>query len=95
MLRGGRRIVEEAQRDPAGGEFLLGLVDVAGGQGGVAGDQIGVAGLAGVEQLARQQPALDPPFVEIVQPAGILRRGQHQLRGLGELVVAAQQLDPG
>ena len=25
MLGGGRRIVEEAQRDPAGGEFLLGL----------------------------------------------------------------------
>src|SRR6202000_534073 len=40
MLRGGRGILEEAQRDPARGEILLGLVDVARGQGGVARDQI-------------------------------------------------------
>ena len=93
MLRGGRRVVQETQRDPARGEFLLGLVDVAGGQCRVAGDQIGVAVFAGVEQFSRQQPPFDPPFVQIVQPAGILRRAQHQLRGLGELVFAAQQLN--
>ena len=93
MLRGGRRVVEETQRDPARGEFLLGLVDVAGGQRRVARDQIGGAVFAGVEQSSRQQPPFDPPFVQIVQPAGILRRAQHQLRGLGELVVAAQQLN--
>ncbi len=95
MLGGGRRIVEEAQRDPARGEFLLGLVDVAGGQRGVPRDQIGGAVFADVEHLARQQPPFDPPFVEIVQPGRILRRAQHQLRGLGEFLLAAQQLDLG
>ena len=50
---------------------------------------------ADVEHLARQQPPLDPPFVEIVQAARILRRAQHQLGGLGKLLLAAQQLDPG
>ena len=93
MLRGRRRVVQEAQRNPARGEFLLGLVDVARGQGGVARDQIGGAVLADVEHLARQQPPLDPPFVDIVEPARVLRRAQHQLRGLGEFLLAAQQLD--
>ena len=93
MLRGGRRVVQKAQRDPARGEFLLGLVDVARGQRRVARDQIGGAVLADVEHLARQQSPFDPPFVEIVQPARILRRAQHQLRGLGEFLLAAQQLD--
>ena len=94
MLGRGRGIVEEAQRDPAGGEFLLGLVDVAVGQCGITGDQIGAAVLAGVDHLARQQPSLDPPFVEIVQASRILRRVQHQLCRLGKLLVASQQLDP-
>ena len=94
MLRGGRGIVQEAQRDPARGEFLLGLVDVARGKGGVARDQIGGAVLADVEHFARQQPPLDPPFVEIVEPVRIARRRQHQLRGFLEFLLAAQQLDP-
>ena len=74
VLRGRGRVVQEAQRDPAGGEFLLGLVDVARGQGGVARDQIGGAVFADVEHLARQQPPLDPPFVEIVAAGRVLRR---------------------
>ena len=93
MLRGGRGIVEEAQRDPAGGELLLGLVDVARGQGRVARDQIGAAEFLGVDHLARQQAPLDPPFVEIVEPVRILRRRQHELGGFGKFLLAAQQLD--
>ena len=93
MLRGEAGVVEETQRDPAGSEFLLGLVDVAGGQRGIARDQIGGAELVDVDHLARQQPPLDPPFVEIVQASRILRRAHHQLRGLGEFLVATQQLD--
>ena len=50
---------------------------------------------ADIEHLARQQPPLDPPFVEIVQTVRILRRRQHQLRGLGEFLFAAEQLDLG
>src|SRR5690606_42011524 len=49
------------------GEFLLGLVDVAGGQCRVARDQIGGAKLVDVDHLARQQAALDPPFVDVVE----------------------------
>ena len=93
MLGGHRRIVQETQRDPARGEFLLGLVDVARRQRRVPRDQIGGAVFADIEHLARQQPPFDPPFVEIVQPVRILRRAQHQLGGLGEFLLAAEQLD--
>jgi len=54
MLRGGGRIGQKTQRDPARREFLLGLVDIARGKCRVAGDQVGGAILAGVEHLARQ-----------------------------------------
>ncbi|MEY9205313.1 hypothetical protein ABIF05_004423 [Bradyrhizobium elkanii] len=95
MLGGEGGIVEEAQRDPARGEFLLGLVDVAGRQRRVTCDQIGGAKLAAVDHLARQQPPLDPPFVDIVEARGFLRRTQHQPRGLGEFLLAAEQLNLG
>ena len=94
MLRGGRGVVQKAQRDPARGEFLLGLVDVARGKRGVARDQIGGAVLADVEHLARQQPPLDPPFVEIVEAVRVARRRQHQLCGFLEFLFAAEQLNP-
>ena len=87
------RIVQEAQRDPARGEFLLGLVDVARGKRRVARDQISGAVLADVQHLARHQAPFDPPLVEIVEVAGILRCTHHELRSFGELLFAAQQLD--
>ena len=93
MLRGRRRIGQEAQRDPACGEFLLGLVDVARGKRSVARDQISGAVLADVQHLARHQAPFDPPLVEIVEVAGILRCTHHELRSFGELLFAAQQLD--
>ncbi len=95
VLGGDRRIFQEPQRNPARGEFLLGLVDVAGGKCGVARNQIGVAVFADVQHLARQQAPLDPPFVEIVQAVRIFRHRQHELRGLVEFLFAAQPLDPG
>ena len=67
VLQRGRGIVQEAQRDPAGSELLLGLVDVLVGQGRVTRDRIGRAVVAGVEQLARDQPPLDPPLIEIAE----------------------------
>ena len=87
------RIVQEAQRDPARREFLLGLVDVARGKCRVTRDQISRAVLANVQHLARHQPPFDPPFVDIIEAAGVLRCAHHELRGLGELLFAAQQLD--
>ncbi len=95
MLRGDRRVFQEAQRNPASGELLFGLVDVARGKGGVAGNQIGGSVFADIQHLARQQPPLDPPFVEIVQAVRIFRHRQHQLRGFIEFLFAAQPLDAG
>ena len=40
-----------------------------------------------------ESTALDPPFIQIVEPAGILRRAHHQLGGLGEFLLPAQQLN--
>ena len=93
MLRGGCGVVEKTQRDPAGGEFLLGLVDVAGRKRRVAGDQIGGAAFAEVEHLARHQAPFDPPFVQIIKARRVPWCAQHQLGGLGEFLLAAQQLD--
>ena len=93
MLRSGCRVGQETQRNPACGELLFGLVDVARGKGCVTGDQISGAMFADVDHLARQQSSFDPPFVEVVQPSGILRRAHHQVRRLCELFLAAEQLD--
>ena len=95
VLGGDRRIFQEAQRNPARGEFLLGLVDVAGGKRGVPRNQVGGAMFADIQHLARQQAPLDPPFVEIVQAVRIFRHRQHELCGLVEFLFAAQPLDPG
>ncbi|MGY3409386.1 hypothetical protein ACVWZV_005499 [Bradyrhizobium sp. GM5.1] len=72
---------------------MLGLVDVARGQGRIARDQIGAAEFLGVDHLARQEAPFDPPFVEIVEPARILRCRQHELGGFRKFLLAAQQLD--
>jgi hypothetical protein len=48
---------------------------------------------ADVQHLARQQPPFDPPFVDIVEAGGILRRAHHQSRGFREFLLAAKQLD--
>ena len=93
MRRRRRRIVEEPQRDPARGELLFGLVDVARRQCRVAGHQIGGAVVAVVEQLAGEQPPLHPPFVDVDQPCRFARRLSHQLRGLRVLLFAPQLPD--
>ncbi len=48
---------------------------------------------AGIDHLARQQPPLNPPFVDIVEPGCVLWRAHHQLRGLRKFLLAAKQLD--
>ncbi len=93
MPRGGAGVLQETQGDPARGELLLGLVDIAVGERGITRDQICGAILADIDHLAREQPPLDPPFVDIVEPVGIPRRAQHQPRGVRELLLAAQQLN--
>ena len=49
---GGLRIVQEAQRHPAGGEIMVGAEKTARRRGGVARDPVGGARIAVVEQLA-------------------------------------------
>ena len=82
MAERGCGVVEEAQRDPAGGELVLGAVVVLGRHGGVARDPIGGLELVEIKQLACDQPALDPPFVGVDGLAVIVRQGEDQLRPL-------------
>ena len=89
----GRGIVEEAQSDPAGGELVLGPVVFLARNGGIACDAIGRLEVAEVEQLAGNEPALDPPLVGIDGLRMIGRHGQDQLAGLGRPVSAAEKLD--
>ena len=86
-------IVEEAQRDPAGSELVLGAVVVPARDGGVARDTIGGLGLAEIEQLAGNEPPLDPPLVGVDRLSVVGWNGQDQLGGLFRLVGAAEQLD--
>src|SRR5262245_62353196 len=86
-------IIEEAQRDPAGGELMLGAVVVLAGNGGIPRDAIGGLGIANVEQLAGNEPTLDPPLVGIERLSGIGWQRQDQLRGLARLIGAAEELD--
>src|SRR5262249_43607573 len=78
MLGREPRVVEEAQRDPAGRELLVDPVVLLGGPGGVADDLVGGPEIARVEQFARQQAALDPPFIHIPDYGGITRRAKQQ-----------------
>ena len=87
------RLVQEPQRDPAGGEMLLGAVVLVDRRRRAIGDLIGHAGIAEIEQLARNEPPLDPPLIEIAEPCRVMRHPDHPLRGFGDLVGAAQPLD--
>ena len=78
-------VAEEAQRDPACMELSfhgrrVGLRRVAGGEG------IGGLGIATVEQLAGDEPALGPPFVGPDECRRVARRASKDRRGLGDLL---------
>ena len=88
----GRRIFEEAQRDPASRELLLGTEVLLDRRRRVARDP--VSGLRVlVEKLAQDEPSLRPPLVAIVQQCGVARHGEHEFGRFGDLVVAPQPLD--
>ena len=82
----GGGIVQEAECDPARGEQMLDLRAFLFGHGGFARDPERRARLAGIEQLAREQPALFPPFVRIMHGAGRTGGRKHRLGGLVDLV---------
>jgi hypothetical protein len=95
MIGGGRRIVQEAQRDPAGGELLIDAVIALRRRRRLARHAIGGLRVVIVEQLAHQQAAFRPPLVEIDQGRGFLRRGQDQPAGFLRFVAFAQPLHLG
>ena len=63
--------------------WLFGAVVLLAGQRRVARDAIGGLGVAVIEQLAGDQPPLDPPLVAVDRLAVIVRHRQHQLGGFG------------
>ena len=85
--------MQKAQRDPAGGELLLAAIILVDRRGAAAGHRVSRLEVVEVEQFARDQPALDPPLIEIAEAVGVVRRRQHPLRGFVDLVDAAQILD--
>ncbi len=86
-------VVQEAQRDPAGGELALGAVVLPAGNRRLARDPVGGLEVAEVEQLARDHTPLDPPLVGVDRLAVIGRDRQDQLGGFQGLLAAAQELD--
>ena len=94
MGRGQRRVLEEAQRDPARVELGLDAVRAALGAM-VSDDPVSQARVAGVEELAGDDAPLRPPFVAVGEDCRIARGAGHGVRGFGELVVPPQPLGPG
>src|SRR6266700_63540 len=92
MRERGGGIVEEAQCDPAGGELMLGAVVVFAGNRGLTRDPVGSFGVADVEQLAGDEPALDPPLVGIDRLSVLGGQRQNPFGGLTCLVSAAEKL---
>src|SRR5881275_3131636 len=85
-------IVEKAQRDPARGELMLGAEVVLAGNGGITHDPVGSFDIAVVEQLAGDEPALDPPLVGVDRLAVLGWQRQDPFGGLTCLVSAAEKL---
>src|SRR5262249_3718270 len=58
-------IIEESQRDPAGGELVLNSIVLPARHGGRARDAIRGLGVAKVEQRSGNKSSLDPPLVAV------------------------------
>jgi hypothetical protein len=56
----GAGVIEESQRNPAGGELVLGAVALPAWYGGAARNAIRSFGVAEVEQCSTNKPPLDP-----------------------------------
>src|SRR5260370_31940428 len=72
---------------------MLGGVVVLAGNRGLTRDPIGSFGVADVEQLAGDEPALDPPLVGIDRLPVLGGQRQDPLGGVTCLVGAAKELD--
>lgn len=91
MHQRGCGIIAEAQGDEAGMPFGVDARDRT--LGTMSGcDLVSLRGIAGVEQLARDQAALRPPFVAIAEQIGVARNLSQRLGGLDRLVRSSRLL---
>ena len=88
---GRRRIVVEPQGDPA--RVKLGLDPLLNGAGAVpARHAVGGLGVAEIEELASDDPTLDPPLIAVDEDVGIGGGSGEDSRSLDRLVGPAQVL---
>ncbi len=88
------RLVEEAQRVPAGVELRVGRHRRALGRMR-GGDGVGEVGPVDVEHLARQHPPFHPPGIGVDDVLRVAPHRQHRLGRLHELAAAAQEAGLG
>ena len=88
------RVLEEPEGDPTGVELGLNP-PLDRFRRIIAHDRVCCIGIASVEELARDETALNPPLVTVGQPKRAGRRGGEDFRALIHLVLLAQELNPG
>src|SRR5436189_4895025 len=93
VCKRGAGIIEESQRDPAGGELVLNSIVLPARHGGGARDAIRGLGVAEVEQRSGDKPPLDPPFVALNRLRGIVWYRQYHFGGFRRLLLVSQPLD--
>src|ERR1700724_2667142 len=80
-------LVEKTQSDPPRHEMALDSRVLFCRLGSIADHQVCGSVIAVIEELARQDAALNPPFLRIVHVRSIVRGGEHRLRRFGDLVL--------
>ena len=92
VCKRGAGIIEELQRNPAGGELLLNSIILPARHRGRARDAIRGLGIAEVEQRSGDKPPLNPPLVGVERLRRIVGDRQHQFGGFRCLLLATQPL---
>src|SRR5262249_12032319 len=92
VCKRGAGIIEESQRNPAGGELVLNSIVLPARHGGGARDAIRGLGVAEVEQRSRNKPPLDPPLVGVERLRRIVGDRQDQFGRFRRLPLATQPL---
>ena len=85
-------VVEKTQRDPPRHEMALDSRVLFCRLGSIADHQVCGSVIAAIQELARQDAALNPPFLRIVHVRSIVRGGEHRLRRFGDLVLMPEKM---
>ena len=78
MHRRAHRVVQEAERDPAGVEFRLDL-HLMRHRGMFGAKLVGGRRVVLIEEFAGEQPAFDPPCVAVDEKRGVARRSEQDI----------------